>query len=138
MKYRNLTQAAEAAGVPYCRGIVSGSYCGDPATVTERHRRGFIDERVHLDRQRITKGTLKLFALMAARLELDAELEGVDPWEAQWRTAVRGEQILRERMGIRLSHKAWSFARASVRAQIVKVDPSPARTAAMAWVQMKP
>lgn len=128
----NLTQAAAAAGIPYCRGLLNGVYCrsGD-------HAKGFVfDGFVHLaDGQRTTDWKLQRLCMLAAELEL-GDLQG-EWWERRYQTCALAEQIARKRLRIRIPRSAWDIDRWTVRGHLAHVPTShPLRARAMAWTKL--
>lgn len=136
--FNTMAEVAAAAGVPYCRGIVNGSYCGDLRTTTMDHRRGFIDgSTVHFADRRLNRSVLKAFCLLAADLEDGVAFDQMPLWEARWRRCALAEQIARERLHVRIPSAYWNLDRWTVRAQLTHVPTDhPDRAQAMAWTRL--
>ncbi len=138
LPYTNLPQVAAAAGVPYCRGIVNGAYCGDLKTTTMDHRRGFVrDGTVHMADRRLSRSVIRYFALLAAQAEEGEAFDQMPPWEATWRRCVAAERICRERLHVRIPSVYWNNDRWTVRAQLTRVPTTDDRRAeALAWTRL--
>lgn len=134
--YHGLAEVAAAAGVPYCRGIVNGSYCGDPQTSGMDHKRGFVrDGEVHMADRRLSRSVVRAFCLLAADAEND--FDALPSWEARWRRCTAAERIARERLRIRLPSSYWNLDRWTVRAQLARVPTTePHRAEALAWTRL--
>lgn len=136
--YASLAEVAAAAGVPYCRGIRNGSYCGDLKTTTMDHRRGFVrDGEVHLSDRRLSRPVIRMFCLLAADAEEGDVFDQMPPWEARWRRCVAAERIARERLHVRIPSAYWNLDRWTVRAQLTSVpNDDPRRAEALAWARL--
>lgn len=136
--YHGLSEVAAAAGVPYCRGIVNGSYCGDPQTSGMDHRRGFVrDGEVHMADRPVTRPVIRAFCLLAADAEEGEVYDQMPPWEARWRRCVTAAAIARNRLRVRIPSSYWNLDRWTVRAQLVHIPTSdPRRSEAMAWARL--
>lgn len=140
--YRNMTQAARAIGIEYCRGVrPTGGYCGDPQTSASKHWSGFVSEDgvVHFAHRRVNRGNLRLLCILAAKAKLSKELEGMEPWQAKWMTCVEASRIASEALHVRIPSSAWNIDRWTVRVQLVDLLPdTPGRAEALRWVNMSP
>jgi hypothetical protein len=130
----SLSQVAATGDIPFCRGIVNGSYCAFPL---DDHPKGFVaDGVVHLaDQQRTTTALLQRLCILAAELEL-GPIAG-DSWEVIYQRDALAEQIARKRLRVRIPRQAWDLDRWTVRAQLAHVPTShPLRAGAMAWTRL--
>lgn len=135
--FNGLSEVAAAAGVPYCRGIVNGAYCGDPKTSAMDHKRGFVrDGEVHMTDRRLSRSVIRQFCLLAADVE-DELLDDLPPWEGRWRRCVAAQKIAKERLHVTIPSSYWNLDRWTVRAQLAHIPTdTPGRAEAMAWAKL--
>lgn len=130
LPFKSMAEVAERVGVEHCRGITpTGQYCdGD-------HRRGFADETtVHFADRRVTRASIRQFAVLAARVTTGPGVDEYPAWKRQWLLSSIAEETCRRRLRVRIPNKHWDLDRWTVRAQLADVPVgTPQRQDAMAW-----
>ena len=139
--YNGMGEVAAAAGVGYCRGIDPlGFKCGGIIILTTKvdHQRGFVRNGVvHFSDRRVSRSAIRQFAMLAAEIVIDNDLESMPSWKSRWLRCSIAEEICRKKLHVRIPSAYWNLDRWTVKAQLINVDPgTPQRREAMTWAQL--